>query len=70
MLSKQCIACFEKSKVCLTDYSPPSGILFHYHLQTCISVGFAPPMLNAQILIDDFEHMWKIHDREFWEYLT
>jgi hypothetical protein len=31
-----------------------------YHLQTCILVGFAPPMLNVQILIEDFEHVWKI----------
>jgi hypothetical protein len=27
-------------------------------------------MLSVRILIDDFEHMWKIHDKEFWEYLT
>jgi hypothetical protein len=43
---------------------------FIYHLQTCISVRFAPPMLNARILIEDFGHMWKIQNREFWEYLT
>ncbi len=27
-------------------------------------------MFNAKILIEDFEHMWKIHDREFQEYLA
>jgi hypothetical protein len=27
-------------------------------------------MLNARIFIKDFEHIWKIHDKEFWEYLT
>jgi hypothetical protein len=27
-------------------------------------------MLNAEILIEDFEHMWKIQDKEFWEYLA
>ncbi len=27
-------------------------------------------MLNAKILIEDFERMWKIQDKEFWEYLT
>jgi hypothetical protein len=43
---------------------------FIYHLQICLLVGFVPPMLNARILIEDFEHVWKIHDREFREYLT
>jgi hypothetical protein len=33
---------------------------FIYWLQTCILVGFAPPMLNAHILVNDFKHMWKI----------
>jgi len=27
-------------------------------------------MLNAKILIEDFERMWKIQDKEFWEYLA
>jgi hypothetical protein len=27
-------------------------------------------MLNAQIFIGDFEHMWKLYDREFREYLA
>jgi hypothetical protein len=36
----------------------------------CFLIGFTPPMLNAQILIEDFECMWKIQDREFWEYLA
>lgn len=27
-------------------------------------------MLNARILNEDFECMWKIQDREFWDYLT
>lgn len=27
-------------------------------------------MLNARIFIDDFERMWKIQDRKFWEYLV
>jgi hypothetical protein len=27
-------------------------------------------MFNARILIEDFEHMWKIHDKEFQKYLT
>jgi hypothetical protein len=27
-------------------------------------------MLNARILIEDFERMWKIQNREFQEYLT
>jgi len=43
---------------------------FIYHLQTCISVRFSPPMFNARILIEDFEHAWKIQDMEFWEYLA
>jgi hypothetical protein len=43
---------------------------FICHLQTCFSIRFAPPMFNAKILIEDFEHMWKIHDREFQEYLA
>jgi hypothetical protein len=33
---------------------------FIYHLQTCLLVGFVPPMLNAKIIIEDFERMWKI----------
>jgi hypothetical protein len=33
---------------------------FIYHLQTCFLVGFAPPMFNVKILIEDFERMWKI----------
>jgi hypothetical protein len=36
------------------------GYYFIYHLQICLLVGFVPPMLNAKILIEDFEHMWKI----------
>jgi hypothetical protein len=43
---------------------------FIYHLQTCILVRFFPPMFNARILIEDFEHVSKIQDREFWEYLA
>jgi hypothetical protein len=35
----------------------------------CLLVGFAPPMFNAKILVEDFECMWKIYDREFQEYL-
>jgi hypothetical protein len=31
-----------------------------YHLQTCLSVGFTPPMFNARILVENFESMWKI----------
>lgn len=27
-------------------------------------------MLNAKILTEDFEHMRKIQDKEFWEYLS
>jgi hypothetical protein len=27
-------------------------------------------MLNARILIEDFERMWKIQDKKFWEYLV
>jgi hypothetical protein len=46
------------------------GYYFIYHLQICLLVGFVPPMLNARIFIEDFEHMWKIQDREFREYLT
>jgi hypothetical protein len=42
---------------------------FSYHMHTCFSVKLAPPMLNAKILIEDFECMWKIQDREFQEYL-
>ncbi len=30
---------------------------FIYCLQTCFLIGFIPPMLNAIILIEDFEHM-------------
>lgn len=43
---------------------------FIYYLQTCFSIGFTPPMLNAKILIEYFKRMWKIQDKEFWEYLT
>jgi hypothetical protein len=43
---------------------------FIYRLQTCVLVGFAPLMLNAHILVDDFEGMWKIKDKEFREYLV
>jgi len=46
------------------------GYYFIYHLQTCLLVGFVPPMLNARILIEDFEQMWKIQDKEFCESLT
>jgi hypothetical protein len=42
---------------------------FIYGMHTCFFVGLAPPMLNARILIKDFECMWKIHDREFRKYL-
>jgi hypothetical protein len=38
----------------------PKAYYFIYQLQTCILVGFVPRMLNAHILVDDFEHMWKI----------
>jgi hypothetical protein len=38
---------------------------FIYRMQTCLLVGFSPPMFNARILIENFECMWKIHDREF-----
>ncbi len=31
----------------------PKAYFFIYRLQTCILVGFAPPMVNAQILIED-----------------
>ncbi len=27
-------------------------------------------MFNARILVEDFERIWKIQDREFWEYLA
>jgi hypothetical protein len=30
---------------------------------------FTPLMFNAIILIEDFERMWKIQNREFHEYL-
>jgi hypothetical protein len=50
--------------------SDPEEYYFIYYLQTCFSIGFTPLMLNAKILIEYFEHMWKILDREFWEYLT
>lgn len=48
----------------------PKGYYFIYCLYTCLSIGFAPPMLNAWIFIKDFERMWKIQDREFCEYLA
>jgi hypothetical protein len=38
----------------------PMAYYFIYQLQTCILVGFAPPMLNAHILVDNFQHMLKI----------
>jgi len=47
----------------------PKEYYFIYRMQTCFSIRFAPPMLNAKILIEDFEHKWKIQDREFREYL-
>jgi len=46
------------------------GYYFIYCLQTCLSVGFAPPKLNAQIFVEDFECMWMIRDKESREYLT
>jgi hypothetical protein len=46
----------------------PKGYLY-YLLSTNMPFG-TPPMFNAQILIEDFEHMWEIHDREFREYLA
>jgi hypothetical protein len=48
----------------------PKEYYFIYHLQTCFLVGFVPPMLNAKIFIEDFERMWKIQDKEFWDYLV
>jgi hypothetical protein len=48
----------------------PKRHYFIFHLQTYLSIRFAPLMLNARIFIEDFEYMWKIHDREFHEYLT
>jgi hypothetical protein len=38
---------------------------FIYRLQTCLLIGFAPPMFNARILVEDFERMQKIQDKEF-----
>jgi hypothetical protein len=54
----------------LSNIPHSEGYYFIYHLQTCLLVGFILPMLNARILIEDFEPMWKIHDMEFWEYLA
>ncbi len=48
----------------------PKEYYFIYHLKTCFSVGFAPPMLNARLFIEDFKCMWKIQDKEFREYLA
>jgi hypothetical protein len=42
---------------------------FIYCMYTYLLVGFSPPMLNVRIFIEDFECMWKIHDKEFQEYL-
>jgi len=38
----------------------PDKYYFIYGLQTCFSIGFITPILNAKILIEDFVHMWKI----------
>jgi hypothetical protein len=43
---------------------------FFYRLHTCFSIRFLPPRFNAKIIIEDFEHMWKIQDKEFCEYLA
>jgi hypothetical protein len=48
---------------------PPEAYYFLYRFQTCVLVGFAPPMLNAHILVDVFKRMWKIKDKELWELL-
>jgi len=36
----------------------------------CISVGYALPMFNTHIMVDDFECMWKIQGEEFHEFLA
>ncbi len=48
----------------------PERYYFIYRLHTCLSIRFVPPMFNARILVWDFEHIWKIQDKEFHEYLA
>jgi hypothetical protein len=38
----------------------PEEYYFIYCLQMCLLVGFTPPMLDAKILIEDFQHNGKI----------
>jgi hypothetical protein len=48
----------------------PKRYYFIYYLHTCLLIIFVPSMFNAKILNEDFEHVWKIHDKEFHGYLT
>jgi hypothetical protein len=50
----------------------PNPRVYHliYCLQNYIVIGFVPPMLGNVIKLDDFEHMWRIKDLKFREYLA
>jgi hypothetical protein len=55
---KHCVAHLEGIGMHL-PIIPHLGIYyFIHHLQMCISIGYALPMFNTHIIVDDFECMW------------